>query len=101
MAGCSGVVETLLSQRGRQGNCDVEERENQDGWGPKIDDRQAGVANVSWHLPSNEPEYGQQNYWECNPAQKVIGFSQGEPGLDLEQLGEANPRPVTRRLSEA
>ena len=57
---------------------------------PKIDDRQAGVANVSWHGLSDEPEHGQQDYWESNPAQKAIRFSQGELGLDLEQLGEAN-----------
>ena len=92
---------TISDQRIRQGNRDVDERDDQDSWGPKIDDRQAGVANVSWHLLSDEPEHGQQDRWECNPAQRAIGFSQGELGLDLEQLGESTPRPVTRRLSEA
>ncbi len=66
---------------------------------PQINDRQAGVANVSGHLLSDESEYGQQDYWESNPAQKAIGFSQCELGLDLEQLGESCPRAVTRRLS--
>src|SRR5215831_15114592 len=92
---------TISDQGVRQGNRDVYERDDQDGGGPKIDDRQAGVADVPRHLPSDEPEHGQQDCWEYNPAQRAIRFSYGELGLDLEQFAESNARPVTRRRSDA
>jgi hypothetical protein len=82
---------TISDQRGRQGNRNEDEREDQDGWDPKIDDRQAGVTYVSWYGPSDEPEHGQQDYWKSNPGQKANRFAQGELGLDLEQLGELTP----------
>ena len=98
MAGCSGVVETRLSQPISRSLTSVFGREiamkrnarTQDGGGPQINDRQAGVANISWHGLSDEPEDGQQDDWESNPGQKANRFAHGELGLDLEQFGEAS-----------
>jgi hypothetical protein len=52
-------------------------------------------------LLSDEPEHGQQDYWESDPGQKANRFSHGELGLDLEQLDESHARPATRRLRRA
>ena len=89
---------TISDQAVRQGKRDEEEREHQDGGGPQINDRQAAIANVSWHGLSNEPEDGQQDEWEGNPGKQGIWLAQGKLGLNLEQLAESNARPVTRRL---
>src|ERR1700693_6360398 len=89
---------TISDQGVRQRNRDEYEREDQDGWGPNVDDRQPGAANVSWICLSDEPKHRQENAWECQAAEKGRRFSQGELGLDLEQLGELKPRPATRRL---
>src|ERR1700674_5251835 len=86
---------TIPDQRVGQGNGDEYEREDQDGWSPNFDDRQPGVANGSWICLSDEPNHRQQDGWECQPAEKGQGFSQGELALDLEQFAELNARPVT------
>src|ERR1700693_5295519 len=89
---------TISDQSIRQGNRDEYHREDQDGWGPNFDDRQARVAHGSWIRLSDEPEHRQQDGWECQPAEKGQGFAQGELALDLEQFGELNARAMANPL---
>jgi hypothetical protein len=88
---------TVSDQRVRQGSRDPYQADDQEGWDPQIDDRQAGSANITWHGVSDKPEHSQQDCWKSNARQNAVWLSPGEPGLDLEQLGEATARPVTRR----
>src|ERR1700693_2873109 len=89
---------TIPDQRVGQRNRDEYEREDQDGWSQTFEDRDPGVASVPWIRLSDDPEHGQQDGWECQPAEKGQGFSQGELALDLEQFGELNARPVADPL---